>query len=267
MHATPDDLERILKKNTGRTAEPGALWPNSNQAGPAIAFLEICKQLVPDLVFTDDADRVDWMEGVGTLEFSLSKFQPGEHLKSLGIKFHVFQDLHRLAKKAWRGPGKAGARPLPFIRDKELRETAERDLASFESARKADETKSAVVLAGSVIEAILFDLTEKDPVASATAAGKVKAKYNWKKFDPTDQVEWTLFQVIAVCGPDGLAILSERTEATAHVARDYRNFVHPRKEREEIRAGTPLTAPDAAQAGALMEMVIDQVTRWRSAHP
>ncbi len=138
---------------------------------------------------------------------------------------------------------------------------------------KSEEVKNAVVDSGSVIEAILFDLIEKDPAITATSAAKVKAKLVatnprcWTKFDPTNDDRWTLEQVIEVCGPNGLGVLGQRTADTAHVARDYRNFVHPRKEREEILANAPLTKADAIQAGALMEMVIDQVARWRAAHP
>jgi hypothetical protein len=265
MKVTPDDLERILKKHP--TGVGSSVWPNSSQPGVAVAFRQLCKEIAPNLVFSSDDDRVDWMDRLGTLEFYLDKYESGPHITAIGTKFELYAGLHALAKKAWRGPGMGGVRELPFILDKELRGIAERDLASFESMTKAEEVKAAIVLAGSVIEAILFDLAEKDPAKTTAAAQNVKMKRGWKKFDPTDADWWTLEQVIAVCGQEGLGILSDRTEGTAHIARDYRNFVHPRKEREEAIGNGPLTRSDAIQAGALMELVIDQVNRWRAANP
>lgn len=244
----------------------------SNQIGPAVAFLQLCKEIAPNMVFSNADDRVEWMDRLGTLEFHIAKFQFGDHLSALGTKFHIFQDLAKLAKDGWRGPAKAGVRALPFVRNKELREIAERDLASFESMAKSEETKSAIVLAGSVIEAILFDLAEKDPTATLTSAKKVKAKHapsspRWASFEPANDSRWTLEQVIVVCGPDGLDVLGARSAKLADVTRDYRNFVHPRVERTQILDNAPLTPPDSTQAGALMELVIDQVRRWHAAHP
>jgi hypothetical protein len=213
------------------------------------------------------------MESLGALEFHLAKFEFGPHVQAFGTKFRIFDDLRRLAKKAWRGPSKAAIRALPFIRDNEYRQIAERDLASFASMEKLEETKLALALGGSVVESILLDLLEKDTPKTVAAATAVQSKMlpkksrTWSGFKPGDSEWWTLEQVIAVCGPDGLGVLAERTMKMADLVRDYRNYIHPRKERSQILDNASLIRADAITVRALMESVIEQVEKWRAAHP
>lgn len=271
MRAIPEDLEALNRE----IGERSTFWPNSSNPGWAVAFLRICKALEPNLVFSNDDDRRDWLKGVGAIEFNLPKFEIGQFQKDLPIRSVVFRDLHRIAKHCWRGPASA-ARELPFIKDSDLRRIAERDLSSLTNAQKTDEAKSAIILAGSVIEAVLWDVIEgqraKDPSGTEAKAASAKtvlmvSSPKWRGFNPKDDEWWTLEQIIGVCGPNGLQVLAERTVGMAHIVRDYRNLVHPRKEREEEKSAGPLRSHDAVGAVALMEGVIDQVDRWHALNP
>lgn len=271
MKAIPADLTH-LNQGIGSRA---SLWPNSTDAGWAVAFLRICKALEPNLVFSSDEDRRDWLKGVGEIEFHLSKIDVGERAKVLGVKVEVYKRLSEIADRCWRGSS-ASARELPFIQDPDLRRIAERDLASLSNAQRAEETKTALILAGSVVEAILWDVVEgcraKDSSGTEAKAAQAKVKLiatnpRWKGFDPKDDERWTLEQLVGVCGPHGLGVLSERAVLIAHAIRDFRNLVHPRKELREQQENGPIIPSDAPGAAALMESVIDQVARWRAATP
>lgn len=129
----------------------------------------------------------------------------------------------------------------------DLRRIAERDLASLTVALAAEETKSALVLAGSVIEAILTDLLE----------ARSPAWIDGKK---------SFFQIIEMCGPKGLRVLDERTVKVADTVRDTRNFVHPGRERETLQ-GRDFARSEGIVAQALVEQVIEAVAAAAATRP
>jgi hypothetical protein len=264
VRSHPDDLNKLnnsLQHPLGATLSC-ASW--------ASAFLAVCDGLEPNLVFATDDDRVNWLTYTASVRHHLSRWNIGVVIgdpRSDRVSPAVFTDLAALAQSAWRGPSTGAIRPLPWISDGKCRGIAERDLSSLRNARKTDEVKSALILAGSVVETVLCDLFDRDRAACAAAAAKVMAtrsKTNprvWGRFDPAKIEGWTLAQMIGVAGPDGLGVLSSRAEAVATAIREWRNFVHPREERDETTS-SPLGANDAVQAEALAETVLQEVERW-----
>jgi hypothetical protein len=84
-----------------------------------------------------------------------------------------------------------------------------------------------------------------------------------KGFAPGKPKEWKLVQMVGVSGPQGLRVLSERTEQVANVLREWRNFVHPREEASDV----PLQLRDATIAEALVEGVIEEVEKAQQIQP
>lgn len=118
--------------------------------------------------------------------------------------------------------------------------------------------KSTVVLAGSILEAILFDvLSDSGTIASANAS--LKAPCNnpdpkkRKASLPTER--WTLQDLIVVA-EDIHKLPTGHAKSIDQVLRDYRNFVHPKK---EIRAQHECTESQAYLAIGSLGVILDHL--------
>jgi hypothetical protein len=132
---------------------------------------------------------------------------------------------------SYLGEGSRGvARSFPFITDAELKRIIERDYSELKLKLFPDEAwKSVVVMAGSILEAILFDvLTQPNNKANANASLKAPRDKHQQPIDITTG-DWKLFNLIEVA-VDLKILPPERGDAIDQVLRDYRNFVHPKKE-------------------------------------
>ena len=115
----------------------------------------------------------------------------------------------------------ASTKELLFITDNDLRESLRMDIAEVNRALTDGEWKSATVVSGSVIEAILlWALTQGTPAAAAASAAKLKLKVK-----PILE-EWVLNEYIEVAHDLGLLKSSETYDAL-HLARGFRNLIHP----------------------------------------
>src|SRR5262249_46969295 len=121
--------------------------------------------------------------------------------------------------------------------------------------------KSAVVLAGSILEAILYDQLTRDAarVAAAMASPKAPRKKGGVVKDITQdtaEAEWRLSDLIDVCVD--LTILPQaRADTIDQVLRDYRNFVHPRK---ELKAAHPCAEAEATLAKGALDAVCNHLS-------
>lgn len=144
----------------------------------------------------------------------------------------------------------AVVRSFSFIVDGDLRKIIERDYRELKlRVFPAGAWKSSVVLAGSILEAILFDQLAKDPATKQAALLSRKApKDKAGKVKDLDAGDWKLFDLIEVATDISL-LPADRSKSIDQILRDYRNFVHPKK---EIRAKYPCTEAEALLAlGAL----------------
>ncbi len=106
-----------------------------------------------------------------------------------------------------------------FVVDKKLREIVERDYAELQRIKVLFPTKSRMILAGGLVEAVLLDELLRD----AQKARECKKAEN----KPLD--EWSLATLIDVAHELGL--ITTGSQRFGHVVREYRNLVHPGKER------------------------------------
>ena len=148
---------------------------------------------------------------------------------------------------------RAVVRSFAFVKDSDLRQIVERDYRELRlSVYPSGAWKSTVILAGSILEALLFDQLATDPAIRARAEASTKA--------PTDRSgnvkdlaagEWTLEKLIDVA-VDIQVLPSDRAKSFDQVLRDYRNFVHPKK---EIRARHQCTEAEAMMSIGALEGV------------
>ncbi|MCX7049855.1 MAG: hypothetical protein NTX50_30775 [Candidatus Sumerlaeota bacterium] len=141
-------------------------------------------------------------------------------------------------------------RSFNFVKDSDLKQIIERDYRELRlKVFPSGAWKSSVILAGSILEAILYDQLATDPAIQAKAvASKEAPTHKSGKVKDLVAGEWVLFELIKVA-VDLTIIPLERSKSIDQVLRDYRNFVHPKK---EIKANHPCAEAEAMMSiGAL----------------
>lgn len=133
------------------------------------------------------------------------------------------------------------AKEFPFVHASELRKILERDYLEIQRSYVAQCWKSAIILAGGAIEAILLDLVLQDPT---------KARLSQKAPNHSDPTRWDLGGLIAVCVD--LKLVTSGVERLSSPVRDYRNLVHPGN---ELRSKLVFGAQEARIALEVLNIV------------
>ena len=128
-----------------------------------------------------------------------------------------------------------------FVKDQNLRDIIERDYPELLTAFAASCKKSALVLAGSIIEAILLDHVQQN----LTNALKAKSVPN-----SNDPLRWSLEEFINVSAELRPELAPLQT--MSHAIRRYRNLVHPAV---EIKSPMKVEIEEARVAISLVRIV------------
>jgi hypothetical protein len=115
---------------------------------------------------------------------------------------------------------------LPFMVDLDLSRMVARDLGELDSAVRAANVKSAVILAGSILEAVLLDVLGRNEHEARQRLGK-----KWPdRASAMDLI--AAASAIAVALPDGTTtpLLPPLTGKKGMVVVDHRDLIHPRAE-------------------------------------
>lgn len=221
-------------------------------------------------------------EWIVTVKTELERFDPRDFEPSVQheivwhrVRLHYLGESQRLDKGTfgpffdgllavldrYRGEGSRGvARTFPYVKDKALREIVERDYIELTvRVFPSGAWKSTVIMAGSILEAILFDLLS-DPkrVAQTNASSKgAKAKGGVPIDILTGADYWKLSQLINVAVDIGI-LSAERAATIDQVLRDYRNFVHPQR---ELKAKHECSESEAGLAKYGLDGVCDHLAK------
>ena len=166
-------------------------------------------------------------------------------------------------------------RQFPYVRNAELRKAIERDYRELTVKLVPTECwKSVVVLAGSVLEGLLHDLLTRDDARIADAMNvkgapprpTKKNKPRPPRPQPRDlksnasDDEWLLNDYIEVA--DKLKLLPDgwKNRVLASL-RDFRNFIHPRR---ELKEGFSMTKGEALVSVGMLICVCDHIEKY---HP
>ena len=159
----------------------------------------------------------------------------------------------------YRGEGTGGIkRQFLFIADTDLLAIIERDYAELTlKLFPSGAWKSTVIMAGSILEAVLFDQLANH-AWHPKAINSPKSKHK-KKGTPIPPDDWTLENLIDISMDIGR--LPKDPANTIHqVIRDYRNFVHPKK---EIR-----TAHECTEAEGMLSLgALNSVCNYLEKNP
>lgn len=145
----------------------------------------------------------------------------------------IDQEMERRGVRTTEGSGTLPAETFAFVSSAPIRAIALRD---YEELRIAARTvKARALLAGSVVEAVLFDALEQKGVAAPQVA----------KMSFHDLIQQART----------LQVITARTAKVADSLRDMRNLVHPAV---ELREGE-LRGADADAAVSLMALVLEEL--------
>ena len=151
--------------------------------------------------------------------------------------------------KNWSETNKVTIRNFCFVSDKELKNIIERDYKELICILFPEGAwKSVVVMCGSILEAILYDILSR-PQNKSKALNSSKAPRG-KNFD---EGKWSLHDLIEVAVDVGI-LPQERANTIDQVIRNYRNFVHPKK---EIRSQYSCTEAEAYMARGMLDSICD----------
>ena len=126
-----------------------------------------------------------------------------------------------------------------FISNDVFRNMLERDKREMTSCLETSNFKSVLVLAGSIIEAILVDFF---------------LVFLTEKHSPDSILKFPLSKLIDIAVENQL--VSDRTKDIASVVRNYRNLIHPGK---EFRLKEKVDKQSAVVAANLVDIIIDEL--------
>lgn len=152
-----------------------------------------------------------------------------------------------------------GEKPdFSFVTSSELRSIIERDYGEIPRCLASEAYKAAIVMCGSVMEALLLDrlLIDETEARQSPEAPKDKAGKVIK-----DLERWSLNSMIEVA--QDLAIIAKPTRGMSHAVREYRNLIHPAVERRKKIAAEE---EEARAARAALELIIKNLS-GRGARP
>lgn len=138
-----------------------------------------------------------------------------------------------------------------FVSDVKLKEIIQRDYEEVQKVKNVNAAKATIVLSGSLIEALLLDCLLKDE-PKALASTKAPSEKNFS--------EWTLNELIIVARDLGI-ISSDATSKFIDPVRDFRNLIHPGKEK---RSKIKFSMEEAHIAFQVLKIVIRDLKAFYS---
>jgi hypothetical protein len=257
----PSDVISLIENHfpwvIGGSSPSGVNFAN----GASLAGLTDVVERIPDslLSFSGEQQR-DFLFALSSLRHLVNRLESG--ISSAGGAWpwptientNVVTRLWMLLKECPDEGIAESTAVLEFIDDAILRQNLRRDLSSTDDALNNGEWKAATVLAGSVVESLLLWAIARYPNTEIGNGISIAASLT-RKPDAAKLENWDLSQYIEVAL--ALKIISESTAAQARLAKDFRNLIHPGREKRTKMLCDRGTARSAAAA---VDLVIRDLT-------
>lgn len=245
---TPSAAVSVLEASFPFVAQPPADGKvGGNFAGKVAALTSVIERIPDALIVLEPADHAAFVAAVAELQSALAIWQ--SRGTSVGdIKFVVFRSIRDLLLKCPDRAGAGAVAAFDFIKDPALEADLAMDMTEVNTALANAEWKSATVIAGSVVEALLLWEHQQDATRTGAAVKAVVAKQLIKQ-PAANVLEWTLHPFIEVAFEAG--VLTDRTAKLARLTKDYRNLIHPGRAArlaQKPDRSTALAATAAAEA-------------------
>ncbi len=138
-----------------------------------------------------------------------------------------------------------------FIKKKKLVPILIRDYTEIVKCIKSECWKSAIILCGSAIEAILYDLLKQNESEALSSKSAQKSKGSVLPLE-----EWKLNSLINTASE--LSLVSKGVKGLSHTTREFRNLIHPLK---EINENYKLEKEEAENAFTTLRILIRDLTK------
>lgn len=228
-----------------------------NLAGKVAAAIAVVEAIPTDLFVLDGADTAAFLTSMAELRSAVLTWQQrGETVGQ--VSFVFFRRLHEVLTKCPDRRGAVGPSVFAFFKDPDLQADLDADLSEVNIAISQGEWKSATVIAGSMLEAMLLWEHQQDSTRTKAASAAAVAKATMTQPD-SDPNKWTLHQCIEIAAEAG--VLNGPAATLARLAKDYRNLIHPG------RATRLAQKPDRSTALAAVAAVEATIKALRLLHP
>lgn len=168
----------------------------------------------------------------------------GEYFNREGIKAHMNRNIAKARAQLDTQSTNVviDAKDFDFITDPVIKQILERDYQEIQRGVISASWKSVIILCGGSIEAILLDLLQKN-TDSIKSSSKIPQE--------SDLTKWTLDSIIDVSVD--INIVNSSVGKLSHTIREYRNLIHPGKEK---RSNLKVKAEEATIALEVLKMII-----------
>jgi hypothetical protein len=251
----PSEIVRYIEATVPKLAdEPRGhfLALESGHAPFVAGLVDMLRALPPELLaLIEPGEYTAFVASQSALKAALNNWSFGTH-QAWQARVTIFPAFNRHPVAIIRSvlltcPDEAPAlttSEFSFLGDPDLEADLRLDLSHAFAELGDREFKSATVLAGSVVETLLYWAVSQKKPGDITAA---ITAVNKPKLDPALK-GWGLDDFLKVA--QHLRIISDQTAKAADAARDYRNLIHPERAARHGRTCDQATAMSAV-AGVL----------------
>jgi hypothetical protein len=248
-----------------------ALQPGNfmlNAMADVKSVLAIIAKIPDELLVLNEEEYADFVVAVNELqiisEWLIAKAKPEfvetQPAWNYGAGGNPVGRIVNALKKCYDEYPPPKTKALLFVDDVALRDSIRNDVDAVDRAIQNNEWKAATVFSGSAIEALLLWKVSK--YANAERISAIDELDKLKKFAglggrPGNRIDkWQLGQLIVVA--EHLNCISSTTACAAHLARDFRNLIHPAK---TVRTGAVSNRGTAYNAAGALEHVVGDLSR------
>lgn len=235
LRVLPSDIVRLIDSYfpwAASTSDQGqAMW---NQLPQIKGVLELIENLPEALVQLGPSDLAKFIFAKSTLRAIANLLEAGNTSAAGGVNWPRVGNLNALSMIRLllsKCPDEAilsTVASLLFIKDEALRRTIEIDISSAEVSFLNCEWKSATVVAGAALEALLLWAVSDCDESSRTSAIKNLKLENLDPKHP-ENPPWSLSVYIKVS--EHLKKISSDTATQARLAQNFRNLIHPGRQK------------------------------------
>jgi hypothetical protein len=219
---------------------------------------DVVEQIPDSLLSFSGVQRSDFLFAISSLRHLVNRLESGT--SSAGGAWpwptvgntNVVTRLWMLLKECPDEAVSEATDVLEFMDDTMLRQNLRRDLSSADDALNNGEWKAATVLAGALVESLLlWAIGRRSNVEIGNA---ITAASLIQKPDAVKLENWNLAQYIEVAF--ALNIISESTATQARLAKEFRNLIHPGREK---RTRMQCDRGTARTSAAALDLVIREI--------
>lgn len=242
-----DLIDKLFPWAKDQKENDGKNYLSAGNSCSIAAVIDLTQQIPSELITLLPDDFTEFVSSTAALRTSIQNWQfsgdsalhfiPG--LRPLSPVTLIRQNL---AKCPDEFPA-ASTAELTFITDIALQQSLRLDLSASNNALSNGEWKAAIVLAGSLVEALLLlALLQQNQVNVLAAAARVSLKVS------SNLEDWVLYQYIEVAAE--LKLIAAETATQCRLAKDFRNLIHPgqaQRLEQACNRGTALSAVAAVE--------------------